>query len=50
VSAVAQEVGVQIDALRFVGLNTIPRTSSGKLRRNEARDLFLAGKYDDAEA
>jgi fatty-acyl-CoA synthase len=50
VNAVAQEVGVQIDALRFVGLNTIPRTSSGKLKRNEARELFLAGKYDNAEA
>ena len=50
VSAVAQNVGVQIDALRFVGLNTIPRTSSGKLRRNEARELFLAGKYDNTEA
>jgi fatty-acyl-CoA synthase len=50
VSAVAQDVGVQIDDLRFVGLNTIPRTSSGKLRRNEARELFLAGKYDNGEA
>ncbi|MGA2793767.1 MAG: AMP-binding protein [Roseiarcus sp.] len=50
VSAVALDVGVQIDALRFVGLNAIPRTSSGKLRRNEARELFLAGKYDNADA
>ena len=50
VSAVAQDVGVQIDDLRFVGLNAIPRTSSGKLRRNEARELFLAGKYDNGEA
>jgi acyl-CoA synthetase (AMP-forming)/AMP-acid ligase II len=33
-----------------VGLNAIPRTSSGKLRRNETRELFLAGKYDTAEA
>jgi acyl-CoA synthetase (AMP-forming)/AMP-acid ligase II len=50
VAAVALDVGVQIDALRFVGLHAIPRTSSGKLRRNEARELFLAGKYDNAEA
>jgi fatty-acyl-CoA synthase len=50
VSAIVQDVGVQIDLLRFVGLNAIPRTSSGKLRRNETRELFLAGKYDTAEA
>jgi fatty-acyl-CoA synthase len=45
VSAVALEVGVQIDRLHFIGLNAIPRTSSGKLKRNHARELYVNGAF-----
>ncbi len=36
-----------VDAqVRLVGLNTLPHTSSGKLRRTEARRMFLAGAFE----
>ena len=34
--------------VRLVGLNTLPHTSSGKLRRAKAREMFLAGAFEPA--
>ena len=36
-----------VDAqVRLVGLNTLPHTSSGKLRRARAREMFLSGAFE----
>ena len=32
--------------VRLVGLNTLPHTSSGKLRRAQARQMYLAGAFE----
>lgn len=45
-AAVATEVGIQVDNIRFVGRGGIPRTSSGKLRRGRAHDIYVEGGYD----
>jgi acyl-CoA synthetase (AMP-forming)/AMP-acid ligase II len=41
---VARDVGLQIDRVLPLPKGTIPRTTSGKIQRGLARDLFLAGK------
>ncbi len=45
---VAQGIGVPPDAVELLSPHTIPKTSSGKLRRNETRELYLAGTLGDA--
>jgi acyl-CoA synthetase (AMP-forming)/AMP-acid ligase II len=39
----AKEFGVFVESVVFVEIGSIPRTSSGKVQRAEARDLYLAG-------
>jgi fatty-acyl-CoA synthase len=45
--AVADAIGVPPDVVELVPAGTIPKTSSGKLRRSETRRLFLEGKLGD---
>jgi acyl-CoA synthetase (AMP-forming)/AMP-acid ligase II len=40
-SAILNSTGIQVDQIMFVGLNGIPRTTSGKLRRDAARSRFV---------
>jgi acyl-CoA synthetase (AMP-forming)/AMP-acid ligase II len=40
---VLAEFGIEISAVVFVAKRQIPRTSSGKIRRNEARQMWLSG-------
>jgi fatty-acyl-CoA synthase len=42
--AVDQAMGMPPDVVELVAPHSIPKTSSGKLRRNETRRLFLEGK------
>jgi 1-acyl-sn-glycerol-3-phosphate acyltransferase len=44
VQAVLDAVGVPPDLVRILPLHAIPKTSSGKLRRDETKRLFLAGQ------
>lgn len=43
-SAILSRTGIRPHAVRLLAPGTIPRTSSGKLRRNEALRRFLAGE------
>lgn len=49
---ISQAAGVVLDGapdeVLLVGPNRVPKTSSGKLRRADARDLYLSGKLDVA--
>ena len=40
---VAQRHGLQIDSIGLVKSGTVPKTTSGKIRRQECRSRFLAG-------
>lgn len=42
--AIAQEQGLPLHALALVRAGKLPRTSSGKVQRQRARDLFLSGE------
>ncbi len=42
--AVGEALGVPPDQIELLPLQSIPKTSSGKLRRSETRRLFLAGQ------
>jgi acyl-CoA synthetase (AMP-forming)/AMP-acid ligase II len=44
--AVAEVHGVEVHAVRLLKPGTIPKTSSGKLRRLACRDAFLSGTLD----
>ena len=44
--AVREEIGVPPDVVELLRPQSIPKTSSGKLRRSETRQLYLAGKLD----
>ncbi|MHB8799568.1 MAG: fatty acyl-AMP ligase [Thermoanaerobaculia bacterium] len=44
--AILARTGIRPHTVRLLAPGTIPRTSSGKLRRNEALRRFLAGKLD----
>ena len=48
VAAVATEVGVPPDIVRVVPPATVPKTSSGKIRRAAAREAFEAGRIGGA--
>jgi len=41
--AVAGALGVEVGAIRLIEPRTIPRTSSGKIRRGRCRELFVEG-------
>ncbi len=42
--AVAEQHGIQLNAVVLVAPRTIPKTTSGKLQRFACRDAFLAGR------
>jgi acyl-CoA synthetase (AMP-forming)/AMP-acid ligase II len=42
-SRMADTVGVKPDEVLVVPPGTLPKTSSGKLKRNETRELYLSG-------
>ena len=44
--AILARTGIRPHTVRLLAAGTIPRTSSGKLRRNEALRRFLAGELD----
>jgi acyl-CoA synthetase (AMP-forming)/AMP-acid ligase II len=44
--AVAESHGVEVHAVRLLRPGSIPKTSSGKLRRLACRDAYLAGTLD----
>ena len=44
VKAVADQHGLRPDVLALVSPKHVPRTSSGKVRRGTARDLFVSGR------
>lgn len=48
--AVSESVGIPPDIVRIVPIHSIPKTSSGKLRRSETRRLYLESKLGQAPA
>lgn len=46
--AVSESVGIPPDIVRIVPVHSIPKTSSGKLRRSETRRLYLESKLGEA--
>jgi acyl-CoA synthetase (AMP-forming)/AMP-acid ligase II len=46
---VARDVGVQVDRVLALAKGTIPRTTSGKIQRGLARDLFRGGELGARE-
>jgi acyl-CoA synthetase (AMP-forming)/AMP-acid ligase II/acyl carrier protein len=49
-AAVLDRTGLRLDIVALVAPRSLPRTSSGKIRRSATRDAFLAGAFDDAVA
>ncbi|MEO3808407.1 AMP-binding protein [Sphaerisporangium sp. B11E5] len=47
-AAVLSRTGLRLGVVAVVPPRSLPRTSSGKIRRSAARDAFLAGVFDDA--
>jgi fatty-acyl-CoA synthase len=47
---IAEEHGVLAAHVALLRAGTLPRTSSGKLKRRAARELYLAGGFEDASA
>jgi acyl-CoA synthetase (AMP-forming)/AMP-acid ligase II len=45
--AVTDEHGIVLDAISFLAIGTMPKTSSGKLRRHACRTGFLDEKLDE---
>ena len=48
--SVAQHFGLRPDVVRLVGKNTLPKTSSGKLQREQCRRLYESGAFDHGVA
>ena len=46
-SAIRQNLGISLDSLVLVKPRTIPKTTSGKVRRSECRRLFMANALGD---
>jgi acyl-CoA synthetase (AMP-forming)/AMP-acid ligase II len=44
--AVINEYGIQISAIVFIKPASIPKTSSGKIQRQESRKQYLAGEFE----
>jgi acyl-CoA synthetase (AMP-forming)/AMP-acid ligase II/acyl carrier protein len=49
-AAVLARTGLPLGVVVLVPPRTVPRTSSGKVRRGACRDAFLAGAFDDRVA
>ena len=47
-SRVRSATGLEVDGVEVLAPGTLPRTSSGKLKRLETRELYLMGKLQDA--
>jgi acyl-CoA synthetase (AMP-forming)/AMP-acid ligase II len=47
-SAIWEQAGLRVDDVRLIRRGTLPRTSSGKVRRRETRARYLAGTLDEA--
>jgi acyl-CoA synthetase (AMP-forming)/AMP-acid ligase II len=47
-AAVLARTGLRLGIVALVPPNSLPRTSSGKIRRPATRDAFLAGAFDEA--
>lgn len=47
-AAVLARTGLRLGIVALVPPHSLPRTSSGKVRRPATRDAFLAGAFDDA--
>jgi 1-acyl-sn-glycerol-3-phosphate acyltransferase len=45
--AVAETLGIPPDIVRLLPPQSVPKTSSGKLRRDETRQLYLTGKLGE---
>lgn len=48
--AVSESLGIPPDVVRILPVNSIPKTSSGKLRRRETRRLYLESKLGKTPA
>jgi acyl carrier protein len=46
-AAVLSQTGLLLGVVALVPPRSLPRTSSGKMRRSAARDAFVAGAFDD---
>lgn len=44
--AVWTRMGIQLAAVVFISKGSMPRTSSGKIRRSECRNRYLNGRFD----
>ena len=44
--AVAEQHDIDIHAIRLIKMLSLPKTSSGKVRRHACREGFLAGSLD----
>jgi len=49
-SAVLERTKLRLGLVLLVPPRTLPRTSSGKIRRSATREAFLSGAYDGAES
>jgi len=49
IEAIQEETGLQVSDLQLVVAGTLPRTSSGKIRRSRTRQLYLAGELQAPE-
>lgn len=49
-AAVLERTRLRLDVVTLVPPRSVPRTSSGKVRRSATRDVFLVGTYDDGIA
>ena len=49
-TAVWEQAGLRVDDVRLIRRGTLPRTSSGKVRRRDTRARYLAGTLDEAHA
>jgi acyl-CoA synthetase (AMP-forming)/AMP-acid ligase II/acyl carrier protein len=47
-AAVLSGTGLRLSIVALVAPRSVPRTSSGKIRRSATRDAFLAGAFSDA--
>ena len=45
--AVGEQEGITLERVALVKFGSIPRTTSGKVRRQACRDLYLAGNLDE---
>jgi acyl-CoA synthetase (AMP-forming)/AMP-acid ligase II len=45
-----ESVGLVVDETIFIQRGTLPKTSSGKVRRGETKNRYLAGTLDLAHA